>query len=64
MPIKVRPSFLVIFWPVLARKKKDNTAIIKKIRAMMKGEKSAILIGVIKDTIPKIKVEVIATLPI
>ena len=64
MPIKTRPSFLVIFCPVLMRRKNDKTAMMRKIRAMTKGEKSAILMGAIKDTIPKMKVEVMATLPI
>ena len=40
MPIKINPSFLVIFWPVLKAKKKIVTAIIKKIRAITKGERS------------------------
>jgi len=64
MLIKTKPSFLVIFWPVLAKKKKDITAITKKSRATKKGEKSAIFIGIIKETIPNIKVEVMATFPI
>ena len=55
---------MVIFLPVLAKKMKNKTEIIKNKRAMAKGEKSSILMGQISATIPKTSVADTITEPI
>ena len=58
------PSFLVIFLSVREKKKKKIAEKTKKIRAKVKGNEGEILIGVIKATVPKTKLEGTITEPI
>src|SRR3989344_3639092 len=64
MPNKAKPSFLVIFLPVLMKISDIHAAIIKNILAMKNREISATLNGAIKAMIPSTNVDEIITDPI
>ena len=55
---------MVILRPVLIKRRKNIAEIIRKNRAITKGEKSGILIGQIKATTPRTKVAGNITAPI